>query len=120
MYTRRGQVSLLLVAVIAGLFALAVSGWTQDKSTGAIRGRVMDINGDGLAGVVVRLTSDLNSQGRTTTTTDTGAYRFMRLPPGKYSLEGTKDGFETGRVEDIKLLVHQFAQVPIYLRTKGT
>jgi carboxypeptidase family protein len=110
-----------LILALGGLLCLlAVAGWGQDKSTGGIRGRVMDVQGNALADVEIRLISKGPAQGRKTTSSDTGAYRFVRLPPGVYGLEATKAGFVTGKVEEVKVAVNEFAQVPLYLRKEGT
>src|ERR1022692_2698960 len=77
------SVCLLLLAPLA-VFA---------QTTGTIEGTVTDQNGGALPGVSVDLTSPSLQGTRTATTDGSGRYRFVSLPPGKYTVTGNLSGF---------------------------
>src|SRR5450432_4480443 len=83
------SVCLLLLAPLA-VFA---------QTTGTIEGSVTDQNGGALPGVTVDLTSP-NLQGtRTAVTGNDGGFRFVSLPPGRYTVTGNLSGF--GNVQKV-------------------
>jgi hypothetical protein len=79
------SVCLLLLA------PLAVFGQT----TGTIEGTVTDQNGGALPGVTVELSSPNLQGARTATTDSSGRYRFVSLPPGRYTVSANLSGFGT-------------------------
>ena len=84
----------------------------QAQQSGDISGQVTDANGVAIAGVVVEASGDVLPQARTSTTNDTGRYRFRLLPPGNYQLEFTfADGASTTR--SVVVLLQQTAKVNV-------
>jgi Carboxypeptidase regulatory-like domain len=67
------------------------------ERTGAIEGRVLDENGDGVLGVQVHPVRRLNiggytkieTSGRSATTDDRGTFRIFNVPPGEYYVVAT-------------------------------
>jgi outer membrane receptor protein involved in Fe transport len=62
---------------------------------GTIQGVIMDAEGAPLPGATVSIESD-NLQGTRKAVTDgQGAYRFVQVPPGRYTIKAEMDGFQT-------------------------
>ena len=74
----------MLAFVVAG-FLVAPSVWAQ-TTTGVIRGVVTDDSGGVLPGVTVTLKGPATAGTPTTTTNETGVYRFPNLAPGAYQI----------------------------------
>ena len=73
--------------------------------TGAIEGTVTDDSGAVLPGVTVEVRSPaLIEQSRLFTTDARGAYRFLRLPVGTYSLKFSLEGF--GGLERTEIIIN--------------
>jgi hypothetical protein len=94
---------ILLIFVTALLFAgssLAQIGTTS------LRGSVTDKTGAALVGAKVTLSNTAQGLERTTTTSDTGAYEFVAMPPGNYDLSIEQAGFNKYEQHNIHLLVN--------------
>ncbi len=88
-HARRVLALLLLLCT-----TFTVSAFAQTE-TGTITGTVTDQSNALLPGVAVTLTSRaLIGGSRTTTTTGTGTYNFIALPPGSYDLKFELAGFK--------------------------
>ncbi|MBV8819876.1 MAG: TonB-dependent receptor [Acidobacteriaceae bacterium] len=95
--------------------ALLSVAWAQSTTTGAISGTVSDPSGAVVAGVKVTATSEALIGGSTTTTSETGSYRFPSLPPGVYNLRFEMPGFATVLREGIKVSVSVAESIDIAL-----
>jgi outer membrane receptor protein involved in Fe transport len=84
-----GCLALLLVLVVG-----AASAPGQSPTTSAIRGHVEN-EGAGLPGVLVTLKSPALQGERTATTSGSGDYTFVGIPPGDYTVTFKLQGFET-------------------------
>lgn len=74
----------------------------QDSAT--INGRVSDTSGSALPGVTVTATSaSLQSRQVSTVTDATGDYRLTPLPIGTYAVEFSLQGFQSRKLENIRL-----------------
>ncbi len=105
----------LLLAVCLILAPLAVVAQT----TGTIEGSVTDQNGGSLPGVTVELASP-NLQGtRTAVTGNDGRYRFVSLPPGRYTVTGNLSGFgNVQKTANVQLDATATANLQLSLTTK--
>ena len=74
----------LLVAAPLAVFA---------QTTGTIDGTVSDQNSGALPGVTVELTSPNLQGSRTLVTGNDGHFRFVSLPPGRYTISASLSGF---------------------------
>jgi hypothetical protein len=83
---------LLLMWTIAALVA-APSAADAQRTTGDIRGAVVDATGAVLPGVTVTLRGPAVPGAPTTVSNETGIYRFPNLPPGTYSVTAEIQGF---------------------------
>jgi hypothetical protein len=83
------------LTVLAGLTILSAPALAQTR-TGSIFGSVRDATGQVLPGVSVTLSGPtLVTDQVTSTSTETGSYRFLALPPGTYTLRFELSGFKT-------------------------
>ena len=107
-HARRVLALLLLLCTTLPVSALA------QTETGTITGTVTDQSNAVLPGVAVTLTSRaLIGGSRTTTTTGTGAYKFIALPPGSYDLKYELAGFKAISRERIQISANFIATVNI-------
>ncbi len=77
-----------LTLVLAPVFLMA-------QTTGTLRGFVTDENGEALPGVTIEIESAALMSPRSTITDVRGFYRFLYLPPGRYTICAKLAGFET-------------------------
>jgi hypothetical protein len=74
--------------------------------TGTIIGTALDETGAVIPGATATLTSDAMPGGpRTGLTNDKGQFRFPNLPPGTYTLEIALPGFNTYRIDTLRVTV---------------
>lgn len=87
---------LLLTTVAAlALFAFgALPGWAQTAS-GSVTVQVRDQSGAVLPGAQLKLVNLATQSVRTGASQGQGAYTFVNVPPGTYSLSVTRQGFQT-------------------------
>ena len=76
---------------------LGTGAAVAQETTGAVIGAATSQDGATLPGVTVTLSNDETGFERTTVTNTSGEYKFVALPPGKYALQATLDGFQTYR-----------------------
>src|SRR5262245_9282615 len=88
------------------LFTLCATppGWSQ-LSTASINGAVRDSSGSTIPETKVVLRNAGTGVERTTVTNVAGAYVFLNVAPGVYSLEITKAGFNSERLSALTLEV---------------
>jgi hypothetical protein len=86
------------------------------QQNGGISGLVTDETNRVLVDATITAT-DLESGRRFVGLTDErGEYRLLNVPPGRYELEVSREGFETATVRSLELLVGQFERVPFTLK----
>ena len=78
---------LLCVSVVAAFHPAALS----QENTGNVYGRAVDAQGGALPGATVSLTGPLAP--RATISDANGQFRFLKVPPGRYTLKLTLSGF---------------------------
>lgn len=64
------------------------------QKTGAVQGVVRGANGSAVGGASVVLRNSATGEVRKTTASAEGVFRLLDLPPGKYDLSVTADGYE--------------------------
>jgi hypothetical protein len=92
------------------------SAFAQATASGTIQGTVTDATGAAVSGAQVVAKSKATDSTRTTTTGDTGYYRFELLPVGIYTVTVSKTGFASV-AETIEILIGQTATVNADLKT---
>lgn len=96
---------LFLGAVLISLGSGNAFGQATASST--LQGTVSDSTGAVVAGASVTITNRDQGWTRTTTTGDTGLYRFELLPAGFYAVKVAHPGFATAAADRTELLVGQ-------------
>jgi hypothetical protein len=92
--------SILFVVIPSVAFLSAPSARAQ-QTLGGITGTVADSSGGVLPGTTVTIVGDQTKLTRTQTTNDSGAYDFVNLPIGTYTMTFTHDGFQTLKIPSI-------------------
>ncbi len=103
----------VLLVTLGFLLAISASAFAQEAS---VIGTVADETKALLPGATVTATN-LETGGQSVAITDqAGAYRLMRLPPGRYKLQAELTGFSTIVIPSVELLVGQNATVPFVMK----
>ena len=108
-FSRNGwTLSGLLALPLAAFLALgATAAWAQTSTVGTVSGQVTDEQGAVIPGTEVRLV-DIGTNGAMTgLTNDAGRYSFTSVPPGKYNVTFTKQGFSSYQVNSQDVQVGQ-------------
>jgi hypothetical protein len=106
---------LLLVTAFA---AVSVSAQTQ-ITTGVIQGTVEDEHSATVPGATVEVKNVDTNLTKTLTTDDNGRFVFLQLPPGRYTLTASKQGFATIKQEEFTLTVGQAANLDLKMKVSG-
>jgi hypothetical protein len=101
----------VLLLVLASVFPLRAQ-----VTTGSIRGFVTDPSGAAVPGTQVTVTNTDAGVNRTIVSQEDGSYRALLLPPGRYSVSFSKEGFQTLVREDVVLAVSQEVRVDASLK----
>jgi hypothetical protein len=107
------RLSILVLLCCAALGGVAVM---DAQTLGGIVGTVMDSSGAVLPGTTVTLVNDQTTLTRTQQTNETGAYDFVSLPIGTYTLTIAHDGFETQKIPAITVQADRTATVNATLK----
>ncbi len=110
----------ILVALLFMVSLVSVPMFGQSLTQGAIAGTVFDPSHAVVANVTVSLKSLDTGSTASTTTSDTGAYRFNLLKPGHYQISVKQTGFaESVRPVDVQVGNTTTADVDLTV-SKGT
>jgi len=94
----------LLISFVA-LFLGTTCAWAQVGTT-SVRGVVTDKSGAVITSAKVSLTNAGQALTRETTTSSSGEYEFVALPPGSYTLRVEMQGFRGFENKNVQLLVN--------------
>jgi len=100
------------------LFATSALAQTQITS-GTIQGTVLDANGAALPGAAVELRNSGTNLVRDVTTDEDGRFVAPQLPPGRYTITVSKQGFATLVVEKADLTVGQAMNLPLSMKVSS-
>jgi Carboxypeptidase regulatory-like domain/TonB dependent receptor len=101
-------------------FLLLTSKVGAQTGTTSLRGTVSDKTGGVVQGAKVTLSNPVQAVERTGTTSASGAYQFLSLPPGTYSLTVEMTGFRSYQQRTLQLLVDSPAAVNVTLEVGST
>ena len=93
----------ILFAIL--LACSSIVGTAQDKTTGAIKGKIRVERGSA-SGVIVTLLQGENEVGHTTTD-KRGDFALSRVAPGTYSVKFRKAGLSVGTIDDVTVKAGQ-------------
>lgn len=92
------------------ILAGSIVSFTQaDVSSSTLKGRVIDQNGDSIAGATVIARNAERGVMRTATTDDDGTYRLPLLQPGTYEIQVSATGFGSQILSGAVLTIGQIA-----------
>jgi hypothetical protein len=104
-----------LASLLALFFLFLASAWAQ-QTLGGITGTVTDPSGSVLPDTTVVIVGDQTKLTRTLKTNGAGAYDFVNLPIGTYTLTVSHDGFQTEKVPSILVQADRTATVNATLK----
>jgi len=105
----------LLGLLFALVLASAAHAQTQ-STTGNIQGRVQDEQGAVVPGATVEVRNVETNLTKTLATDDDGRFVFLQMPPGRYTLTASKQGFATLEQEEFTLTVGQAASLDLSMK----
>ncbi|MFS8084280.1 MAG: carboxypeptidase-like regulatory domain-containing protein, partial [Acidobacteriota bacterium] len=105
----------VLVALVVTIPAVAQTQMT----TGTIQGTVTDANGAVMPGANVEIKNLDTNISKTSTTDEGGRFVVLALPPGRYSVTVSKQGFATAVAEQLDLTVGQALNLPVAMKISG-
>src|ERR1700732_3322543 len=80
-------------------------GLAAGQAATSLRGTITDPSGSTVSGAKVVLANSESKTERTATTAEQGAYQFLFVSPGTYSLTVTAAGFRPYKLDAVQLLV---------------
>ncbi len=102
------------------LVILASTALSQTQiTTGTIQGTVTDANGAIVPGATVEIKNLDTNFSRTLTSDEGGRFVALAMPPGRYTVTVTKQGFGTTVAENVDLTVGQALTLPVSLKVSG-
>jgi len=105
--------------LVLSLFVLcfSLSAFAQSSTTGSIEGTVIDQAGAAVPGATVTVTSPNLISAQTATTDDSGHFRLLSLPPGRYlvSVEAAGKGFSRFEQKDVEVNLSKTSSLDISL-----
>lgn len=106
------------VSLLALLTIWPVVAYAQfDAAT--VLGRVLDESGAGVPGATVTLTSKATAIQASAVTDETGAYQFLNVRIGDYSVEAGLQGFSTAMAPNVAVTVNARQRVDLTLKVGG-
>jgi len=109
----RSAIGLVLVSLLAAVPAAA------QEQRGSVEGIVKDSSGGVLPGVTVEARSPAMVGVTTVLSDNTGGYRFPSLPPGRYEIIASLQGFSPAKASNVQLELGQVLKVNLTLNVSG-
>ncbi|MEO7029557.1 MAG: carboxypeptidase-like regulatory domain-containing protein, partial [Acidobacteriaceae bacterium] len=111
---RKALLLALIVVVVNGAFVLPVTHAQQ--TLGAVSGSVTDATGAVIPGASITLVNDQTTATRSTTSNNTGTYSVQDLFIGTYTLTIAAPGFNTQRLNGVRVQADRTATLSIRLK----
>lgn len=92
--------------VLMGLLLLSISGFCQ-RTTGTLRGQVLDPQGAAVANADLTITNEATGVSEKLTTTSAGTYQQPSILPGKYTVQVNATGFKEFVARGVSVLADQ-------------
>ena len=113
-FNRIRELALLALLSVAVVGLLSVSA-SADNLYASIRGTVTDPTGAVISGATLTATNASTGIAYTTTSSSSGAFTFLQLPIGDYSLKAEQTGFKAYQASGIHLDLDQIYNLPVKL-----
>ena len=107
--------ALHVLAGVVLMLVLAVSALPQAGTT-SLHGVVLDKSGASIGGAKIFIVNMAQSIQREATSSSSGEFEFLALPPGTYALNAEKDGFKRYEQTGIQLLVNVPTSIRVLLQ----
>jgi hypothetical protein len=101
--------------VVLGLLLLAGGSLALAQVSASVSGRTTDASGANIPQTTVTVLNQETGVARSATTDDSGNYRVLSLPVGRYEIKAEKPGFKTAIQTGINLTVGQEAELNLTL-----
>jgi hypothetical protein len=98
-----------MLGILSLLLLFLAGSASAQVSTASINGVIRDPTGAVVPGASIVLTNVDTSVARTSTANTAGAYGFVSVPPGNYTIESTAKGFSSQKLGPFLLAVGQAA-----------
>ena len=98
-----------MVGILSLLLLLLAGSAIAQVSTASVNGVIRDPTGAVVPGASIVLRNVDTAVERTSTANSTGAYGFVSIPPGNYTIEATAKGFSSQKLATFPLAVGQTA-----------
>jgi len=102
--------------IFAAFLFFACYSLSAQTNNGGITGTILDSSGGAVVGAEVTATGAETHSVYTTTSTSTGAYRFISLVLGTYDITVTAKGFKTANVTGVVVEINTVASLDITLQ----
>ena len=111
----------LSLSTLLACFALFTgSVFAQSSTTGAIEGTVTDSSGAAVPGASIKVTGVNLISAQSATSDDTGRFRVLNLPPGKYAVTIEADkGFAKFEKTDVEVNLSRNSNLEVQLQPAG-
>ncbi len=106
-YWRNHLTNSVLAVLIAGLVLVLPIPCAAQRTTGTLRGQVLDPAGAVVANANVTATNQQTGVSIKTATTTAGTYNFPSILPGRYSVTVEMPGFKKSAKNDVPVLADQ-------------
>ncbi len=109
------KIFMLVLALCFGLASANV--FAQSSTTGSIEGTVVDQTGAAVPGAMVSVSSPNLISAQSTTTDDSGHFRILNLPPGRYlvSVEAAGKGFAKFEQKEVEVNLSKTSSLEVSL-----
>ena len=106
------------LALLAAMLWCSVA---QAQTVASIVGGAEDANGQPVTGIKVRISGDslLGGEQEQLTATD-GRVRFVDLLPGVYQVEASADGFQTVKIDEVRLSPGETSDLTFFMEVRTT
>ncbi|OFW11730.1 MAG: hypothetical protein A3H96_24600 [Acidobacteria bacterium RIFCSPLOWO2_02_FULL_67_36] len=104
---------------LAGALIVTTASWVQAQTTGRIFGQVLDAQGAAVPGVTVTATSPALQGTQVATTDGQGNFRFLSLPPGKYTVKADLSGFKPAQQTNVDVGLDRTVDVALTMQVAG-
>ena len=104
------------VALVAVLFACALTFANAQQTLGSINGTVLDPTGAAVPGSTISITDSDIGVARTVKTQPNGYFQVFNLPVGTYKIQVSHDGFDTADMNGVQVKEASAVTVSISLK----